>query len=143
MTTISDTALLCRLPSGNKAIYLVQPQHMNDRPGTTLNSRAIEYGSQVAHEHGGRWFKVGSWDEITDLRTLALIERAPQADLLFAVLTDGEDLWTDDTGEDGPRPTRFASFEEAQAELDRHMADLDKAGMDYEPAEFRIVEVRE
>ena len=64
-----------------------------------------------------------------------------QTPTLYAVLTDGEDCWTE-TDENGiSSPLRFTSFDEAQQELDQHMADMDEAGMDYEPAEFRIVEV--
>jgi hypothetical protein len=40
------------------------------------------YGEQVAVEHNGAWFRPGLSQEITDLKTLALIERAPQADTI-------------------------------------------------------------
>ena len=76
---LSDTCFLCILPSGNSAVYAVQPQHLNDRPGTTLRSRAIEYGQQLAVCLDGRWFKPGAKEEITDLRTIALLERCPEA----------------------------------------------------------------
>ncbi|NBR91498.1 MAG: hypothetical protein EBS68_16630 [Rhodobacteraceae bacterium] len=77
---LSDTCLLCTLPSGNKAVYAVQPQHLNlQHWGATLNAVAIERGKQVAHEKGGQWFKPGGWEEITDLRTIALLERCPDA----------------------------------------------------------------
>lgn len=79
MPVLSDSSVLVVLPSGNRAVYLVQPQHMSDRPGTSLATRARDYGQQLAHEHGRRWYRAGSWDEITDLRTIALLERAIDA----------------------------------------------------------------
>jgi hypothetical protein len=79
MPTISDSIFSVVLPSGNKAIYSVQPQHLNDYPGSTLTQRAIERGTQVAHEKGGKWYQPGGWIEITDIRTLALIDRCPDA----------------------------------------------------------------
>lgn len=79
MTVLSNTCLLCVLPSGNKAVYALQPQHLTDVPGETLNQRAIRYGEQLAHEKDGAWFKPGGWEEITDLKTIALLERCPEA----------------------------------------------------------------
>lgn len=79
MTILSDTCLQCRLPSGNKAVFALQPQHLNDVPGTTLNQRAIQYGTQIAHEKDGDWFEPGGWTQITDLKTIALLERCTEA----------------------------------------------------------------
>lgn len=80
MPVLSSTILNVRLPSGHRAVYEVQPQHINlQHWGATLNQAAIEHGKQMAHQHGTRWFKAGGWDEITDLRTIALLERAPEA----------------------------------------------------------------
>ena len=60
----------------------------------------------------------------------------------FAVLTEGEDCWME-TDEDGvTRPLRFASFDDAQRELEAHFQSMDAEGMDYEPAEYKIVEVK-
>ena len=67
------------LPSGNRAVYSVQPQHLNDIPGTTLAERARMWGEQLAVELGGTWYKRGGKEEITDPRTIALIERCPEA----------------------------------------------------------------
>jgi hypothetical protein len=78
MPTISETLFSVVLPSGDRAIYSVQPQHLNDYPGSTLRQRAIEHGSPIAHEKKGRWYRPGG-EEITDIRTLALIERCPDA----------------------------------------------------------------
>jgi len=77
MPVINESMFMVVLPSGNKAIYSVQPHHLIDRPGSTLSQRAIEYGEQIAHENGGKWYRRGGWIEITDNRTLALIERCP------------------------------------------------------------------
>lgn len=55
----------------------------------------------------------------------------------FEVLLDGENVWTIDGA-----PWIFDSFDEAAAELVETFKDMDDAGMDYEPADYRIVEVR-
>lgn len=83
MPTISDTALLVTLPSGARAVYLVQPQHLSPAASNvTQNEQAYMYGQQVAVENAGRWYRPGLQEEITDLRTLALIDRAPLADTI-------------------------------------------------------------
>jgi hypothetical protein len=51
----------------------------------------------------------------------------------YQVLFDGENVWQIDG-----QPHYFDSFEEAGKELDEHFADMDDAGMDYEPADYRI-----
>jgi hypothetical protein len=79
MAVLSNTILSVTLPSGNRAVYELQPQHLNEVPGLTLAERARAFGKQMAHETEGRWYKSGGWDEITDLRTIALLERAPEA----------------------------------------------------------------
>jgi len=80
MTVLSNSILQARLPSGNAAVYELQPQHLNlQHWGVSLNQAAIEHGRQLAHEHEGRWYKPGGWEEITDLRTIALLERSPEA----------------------------------------------------------------
>jgi hypothetical protein len=80
MAILSDTILTARLPSGNRAVYSVQPQHLSPtHHAWTLNQSAIEYGRQLAHELNDRWYKSGGWEEITDLRTIALLERASNA----------------------------------------------------------------
>jgi hypothetical protein len=53
--------------------------------------------------------------------------------MITQVLFDGENVWTIN-GE----PLHFDSFEDAAKELDEHFADMDEAGMDYEPADYRI-----
>jgi hypothetical protein len=80
MPVISNTLLLVTLSSGARALYSVQPQHMNlQHWGATLNQSAIEYGEQMAVEHNGQWYKPGLSEPITDHRTIALIERSPEA----------------------------------------------------------------
>lgn len=80
MPVLSDSTFVVVFPeTGNRAVYSVQPQHLNDRPGTTLSERARFYGEQLAHECNGRWYRPGGWVEITDPRTVALLERVPQA----------------------------------------------------------------
>ena len=54
----------------------------------------------------------------------------------FQVLLDGENVWTID-GE----PWLFDSFEAAVAELAETFRDMDDAGMDYEPSDYRIESV--
>lgn len=50
----------------------------------------------------------------------------------FQVLLDGENVWTIDGA-----PWFFDSFE-AAAELVETFKDMDDAGMDYEPSDYRI-----
>ena len=80
MPVISDSLFMVRLPSGNRAVYSVQPHQLIERPGSTLTQRAIDYGEQIAHELAGQWYRPGGWVEITDARTVALLERNPWAD---------------------------------------------------------------
>lgn len=78
--SLSNTILKVVLPSGHRAVYEVQPQHINlQHWGATLNQSAIEHGTQLAHQHGKSWYKRGGWDEITDPKTLKLLEAAPEA----------------------------------------------------------------
>jgi len=80
MPVLSNTILLVQLPSGHRAVYEVQPQHLNPtHHAWTLNQSAMEYGRQLAVERDGRWFKPGGREEITDLKTIALLERSPNA----------------------------------------------------------------
>ena len=49
-----------------------------------------------------------------------------------------ENVWT----ENG-QTQYFASFDEAAAELEEHFRDMDEAGIDYEPSDYRIEDVNE
>lgn len=80
MPTLSNSIFSVVLNSGNRAVYSVQPQHVNNRSDMTLNERARFYGEQLACEIEGQWYKSGAKEPITDLRTIALLERAPSAD---------------------------------------------------------------
>jgi len=74
---LSDTCFLVVLPSGARAVYAVQPQHLNPLNGVSLNERAHNYGKQLAVENGGQWYTAGMREIITDARTVALLERCP------------------------------------------------------------------
>lgn len=80
MPTLSNSTFSVVLDTGNRAVYSVQPQHVNERPDTTLAERARLYGEQLAVEIGGQWYKTGAKELITDLRLIALLERVPSAD---------------------------------------------------------------
>lgn len=77
--SLSNTILRVTLPSGHQAVYEVQPQHMNEVAGLGLNERALAFGKQLAHQFGRRWYKAGGWDEITDPKTIELLEAALEA----------------------------------------------------------------
>lgn len=62
-------SVLVTLPSGNEAVYIVQPQHIHD------HDRAIKHGLQLAHEKDGKWYMPGGWEEIRDPLALAIIKR--------------------------------------------------------------------
>jgi hypothetical protein len=70
MPVPSNTIVSVVLSSGNRAVYEVQPQHLNPQS-------AIEHGRQLAHQQGTRWYKTEG-EEITDPKTLALLERVPE-----------------------------------------------------------------
>jgi hypothetical protein len=79
MPVLSNTSLLVRLPYGGHAVYSVQPQHMNINPDVLdLPTRAMRYGTQLAYEQQGQWYHPDG-EQITDLRTIALLERCPEA----------------------------------------------------------------
>lgn len=78
---LSDTLFLVRFPSGNLGVYSVSPQHLNEFGGLTLNERALMFGKQIAvkFDDGGDWYTNNPTRKIDDLRTIALLERAPKA----------------------------------------------------------------
>jgi hypothetical protein len=53
----------------------------------------------------------------------------------YEVLFLGDNVWTVDG-----KPMLFNSWEEAEAEIDQTLFDLDMEGMDYEPTDYRIME---
>jgi hypothetical protein len=83
MPVIGDTLLTVVLPSGNRALYSVGPQYVTpSASNVTQNENAYMYGRQIAVELDGDWYRSGLSEKITDLKTLALIDRAPQADTI-------------------------------------------------------------
>ncbi len=78
---LSNSLIGAVLPSGNHAVYEVQPQHMNLQhcSNMSLNQVAIELGVQVAVKNAGRWFKPGMRDEITDPKAIELLDAKVQA----------------------------------------------------------------
>jgi hypothetical protein len=76
---LSDSTFLVTTDHG-RIVYSVQPHQLIDRPGSTLRERAMDYGTPLAVFNRGQWYRSNSnWEEITDARTIALLERVPQA----------------------------------------------------------------
>jgi hypothetical protein len=75
---IGDSMFLVNTDHGS-IIYSVQPHQLIDRPGSTLRERAMMYGTQIAVSNQGQWYRPGMREVITDKRTIALLERVPQA----------------------------------------------------------------
>jgi hypothetical protein len=125
MPVISDSIFRVRLPSGNGAVYSLEPQFVNPpmseclpepRPGalganSSLTDRCIRHGTQVAHEKDGTWYKPASWEEITDPLTLALIDRAPDAE---PAVSWKPEVSTDATGKYYQNNLAFATKAEAE-----------------------------
>jgi hypothetical protein len=78
MATLSNTNVLVRLPSGNRAVYTVEPQHLPRENLMESLDWPILYGRQVAHELGGRWYRPDGWTEVTDPKLITLFERCPE-----------------------------------------------------------------
>lgn len=76
---LSNSTFSVLTEHGNTIVYSLQPQHLNDIPGTELAERCRLYGHQLAVFHAGQWFKPGMREPITDVRTVALLERVPAA----------------------------------------------------------------
>jgi hypothetical protein len=74
----SDSTFLVHTDHG-RIVYSVQPHRLIDRPGSTLRERAMDYGEQLAVFNQGQWYKPGMREQITDKRTIALLERVPNA----------------------------------------------------------------
>ena len=65
------------LPSGNRAVYSVQPQHIPRDDIPESRNWPFQYGKQIAVLLGENWYQVGGKKQITDLKTIALLERVP------------------------------------------------------------------
>lgn len=76
MSVISASPFRIAKPCGAAAVYLIQPEDMAKISGVDCVDRAMEVGNFVAEEVGGTWL-AETGEEITDLRTIALLERAP------------------------------------------------------------------
>lgn len=78
MSDISNINVLVTLPSGNRAVYTVQPQHLPRKGIPQSKSWPIEYGRQVAHELDGTWYRPDGWTSVDDPKLVALFERCPE-----------------------------------------------------------------
>jgi hypothetical protein len=74
---LSDSIFALIEANGDASVYSVQPQHLNDYPGSTLAARVREHGRLIASKTDGRWHRQGQ--EVTDNRTISLLERTPTA----------------------------------------------------------------
>ena len=75
---LSNSIFLVNTDHG-RIVYSIQPQHLNDRPGTTLRDRCINYGEQLAVFNNGHWDRPGMRELISDARAVALLERVAEA----------------------------------------------------------------
>ena len=62
-----------------RIVYSVTPQHLIDRPGSTLRDLCICYGEQMAVCNADQWYRPGMREPITDKRFIALLERVSDA----------------------------------------------------------------
>ncbi len=62
-----------------RIVYSLTPQHLIDRPGSTLRDRCICYGEQMAVCNADQWYRPGMREPITDKRLIALLERVSDA----------------------------------------------------------------
>ena len=75
---LSNSTFLVNTDHG-RIVYSIQPQHLNDRPGTTLRDRCMDYGEQLAVFNNGQWYRPGMRELISDARAVALLERVAEA----------------------------------------------------------------
>ena len=76
---LSNTNMLVTLPSGNRAVYSVQPQHLPREGIPDSRDWPIMYGRQVAHELDNVWYRPNGWTPVDDPKLVALFERCPEA----------------------------------------------------------------
>jgi hypothetical protein len=72
-TMKTETLIKVILNSGNFAVYECQPQHIPREDIPQSREWPIMYGNQIAHQSRGQWFKCGGWQEITEPKTLKLL----------------------------------------------------------------------
>ncbi len=75
---LSNSTFLVHTEHG-RIVYSLQPQHLNDRPGSTLRDRCVSFGEQLAVFNQGQWYRPGMRKLISDARTIALLERVSEA----------------------------------------------------------------
>jgi hypothetical protein len=76
--SLANTYLRVTLPSGNAAIYEVQPQHLTKRySNVSLNQQVIDYARQIAVYIDGTWCRDG---KPVDAPTAAAMDRITTAD---------------------------------------------------------------
>jgi len=75
---LSNSTFLVHTEHG-RIVYSLQPQHLNDRPGSTLRDRCVSFGEQLAVFNQGQWYRPGMRELISDARTIALLERVSEA----------------------------------------------------------------
>lgn len=76
---LSNSNYMVKLPSGNLAVYSVQPQHLPREDIESSKDWPIMYGEQIAVKFVDKDLWVSSKDrkQITDLKLIALLERCP------------------------------------------------------------------
>ena len=76
---LSNSNYMVTLPSGNLAVYSVQPQHLPREDIEQSKEWPMMYGEQIAVKFVDKDLWVLSKDrkEITDLKLIALLERCP------------------------------------------------------------------
>ena len=80
MPVLSDTFVSVVLPSGNKAVFEVTPLHLTTKTRLFRSEFIRLHAKQRAHQLDGSWYEAGGWQPITDLKTIALLERCPEID---------------------------------------------------------------
>lgn len=78
--SLSYAHFMVTLPSGNPAVYLVQPQHLPREDAEHTKEWPIMYGEQIAVKflNEDKWVSSKDRKEITDLKLIALLERCPK-----------------------------------------------------------------
>lgn len=84
MPSLSHTFIVVRLPSGNRALYRVQPQHVSREGIPESYQWPTQYGTQWAVEIDGQWrYAATTWGysgpsgPIVDPKLLRCIEQVP------------------------------------------------------------------
>lgn len=78
MPVISDTLVSVQC-GDRRQVYRLGPQHLDDKPGSTLAGRALAFGDLLAYCDQGTWHYARTRAPIEELRVLALLDRAVDA----------------------------------------------------------------